>query len=212
MLHIIVACQFKIVFIFYFLRSWKCNSNRVHTPIMDILTHSDPRGKGQWYMYMDIILYHNTHEDLKFNTSQTPYATYSWSRLLENSLNLSDIRSDRKIFHIRPGNFLSDKFLFCVEHLTFFISDIRTDKILISVGHMTFLSVKLTKLALFRNTVDPYTFSQMLKVEISDRLGFKPTFFLLNIPRLLKFTVATRLTFWTTDKHRDIYICMYKII
>ena len=49
----------------------------MYTPIMDILTHSDPRGKGQWYMYMDIILYHNTHEDLKFNTSQTRYETYS---------------------------------------------------------------------------------------------------------------------------------------
>ena len=41
------------------------------------------------------------------------------SRLPENFLNLSDIRSDRKIFHVRPGNFLSDKFLFCVEHLKF---------------------------------------------------------------------------------------------
>ena len=40
-------------------------------------------------------------------------------RLLENFLNLSDIRSDRKIHHARPSNFLSDKFLFCVEHLEF---------------------------------------------------------------------------------------------
>ena len=40
-----------------------------------------------------------------------------------------------------------------------------------------------------QHILDPYTFSQMLKVEISDRLGFKPTFFLLNILRLLKFTV-----------------------
>ena len=40
-------------------------------------------------------------------------------RLLEIFLNLSDIRSDRKIHHVRPDNFLSDKFLFCVEHLEF---------------------------------------------------------------------------------------------
>ena len=33
-----------------------------------------------------------------------------------------------------------------------FVFDIRTDKILISVRHLKFLSVKLTKLALFRNT------------------------------------------------------------
>ena len=42
-----------------------------------------------------------------------------FTRLLENFLNLSDIRSDRKILHARPGNFLSDKFLFCIEHLNF---------------------------------------------------------------------------------------------
>ena len=39
-------------------------------------------------MYIDIILYHNTHEDLKFNTSQTPYATYSWSLYFQ-----SDVKS-----------------------------------------------------------------------------------------------------------------------
>ena len=43
----------------------------------------------------------------------------TYPRLLENFLNLSDIRSDRKIHHARPGNFLSDKFLFCVEYLEF---------------------------------------------------------------------------------------------
>ena len=40
-------------------------------------------------------------------------------RLLEIFLNLSDIRSDRKRHHARPGNFLSDKFLFSVENLEF---------------------------------------------------------------------------------------------
>ena len=39
-------------------------------------------------MYMNIILYHNTHEDLKFNTSHTPYATYSWSLYFQ-----SDVKS-----------------------------------------------------------------------------------------------------------------------
>ena len=48
-----------------------------------------------------------------------PVIPSNFLRLLENFLNLSDIRSDRKIFHVRPGNFLSDKFLFCVEHLKF---------------------------------------------------------------------------------------------
>ena len=38
---------------------------------------------------------------------------------LKTFFNLSDTRSDRKIHHARPGNFLSDKFLFCVEHLEF---------------------------------------------------------------------------------------------
>ena len=39
-------------------------------------------------MYMDNILYHNTLENLKFNTRQTPYATYSWSLYFQ-----SDVKS-----------------------------------------------------------------------------------------------------------------------
>ena len=75
---------------------------------MDILTHSDPRGKSQWYMYMDIILYHKKHEDLPVK--------------------------------------------FPMHHI-----------------------------------LDPYTFSQMLKVEIYDRLGFKPTFFQGERKSMLSF-------------------------
>ena len=88
-------------------------------------------------MYMDIILYHNTHEELKLNTSQTPYATYSWSLYFQ-----SDIKS-RNIWQ---------------------------------VGIQTYIL--------------PIEHSKTLKVH----------------------SIATRLTFSTTDKHCDMYSCMYKII
>ena len=71
----------------------------------------------------------------------------SWKlfKLVRHSVWQKDTSCQTKKFFVR-------QILVLCRTSWIFVSDIRTDKISISVRHLKFLSVKLTKLALFRNT------------------------------------------------------------
>ena len=89
-------------------------SEMVHCPYMKFEGMSE-------YIFLSCLL--DLRLIIKFNkspiTTTTTALKFVKFSLLENFLNLSDIRSDRKIPYARSSNFLSDKFLFCVEYLEF---------------------------------------------------------------------------------------------